>query len=120
MHPDVKPRVETPMQCGRVHLVALACLFTFEIASAQSAVVLISDDEAKLPPPKTAPADARGVTRAPKIELVAPEGSFRSPVPMKLTFVSYGGVNIDVGSLHVLYLRDPNIDITLRLKPFVT
>jgi hypothetical protein len=108
------------MHRTRVALVALSCLLTFEAGLSQSVVVLISDDEAKLPPPKTAPLDMRGVTRAPKIVLTLPDGPFHSPGPLKLIFQAYGGVRIDVDSLRVLYLRTPNVDITTRLKPFVS
>ena len=108
------------MQRARNLLVTVACLLTFETGMSQSAVVLISDDEAKLPPPKTAPLDARGVTRAPKIELIAPDRSFHSPVAVKLTFQSYGGVKIDVDSLRVFYLRTPDVEITTRIRPFVS
>jgi hypothetical protein len=58
------------------------------------------------------------VTRAPKAELIAPDGSFHSPVHVKLTFPSYGGVNIDAASLRVFYLPTPDVDITARIKPF--
>jgi len=108
------------MQRATILVVALACLLTFETGQAQSGVVLISEEEAKLPPPKAAPRDARGVTRAPKIELIAPDGSFHSPVHVKLAFQSYGGVNIDAASLRVFYLRTPDVDITARIKPFVS
>ena len=102
-------------------LIAIFCVLTLATGFSQSAVVLISDDEAKLPPPKgAAPIDSRGVTRGPKIVLVAPEGAFRPPAALKLTFQSYGGSAIDVGSLRVLYLRTPDVDITARFKPFVS
>ena len=108
------------MQRAPIILVVLACLLTFETGLSQSGVVLISDEEAKLPPPKTAPLDTRGVTRAPKIAMTSPAGTFHSPVSLKLTFQSYGGVRIDVNSLRVLYLRTPDVDITTRIQPFVS
>jgi hypothetical protein len=108
------------MQRTRILLAALACLVTLQSGFPQSAVVLISDDEAKLPPPKTMPLETRGVTRGPRIVLNAPEGAFRSPAALKLTFQAYGGVTIDVDSLRVLYLRTPDVDITARIKPFAS
>jgi hypothetical protein len=62
-------------------------------APALAAHVLITQDEANLPPPKGAVAvDRRGVTRGPKI---------------------------DEDSVKVTYLRTPNVDLTPRIKPFV-
>lgn len=107
------------MQRASILLVALAFFLICETGQSQSSIVLISDEEAKLPPPKDRSPDGRGVTRAPRIELIAPNGSFRSPVQVKLTFQSYGGVTIDATSLRVFYLRTPDVDITARIKPFV-
>ena len=104
-------------------LLALALLAVLAVgssaATAQSSIMLISDDEAKLPPPKSIPLDTRGITRGPKIEVVAPREQFTSPGPVKLTFQTYGGVRIDLGSLRVAYLRASDVDITERVKPFV-
>jgi len=89
-------------------------------AAAQHGITLISEDEAKLPPPKSLPLDARGITRGPKIEVVAPREQFTSPGPVNLTFQTHGGVMIDLGSLRVVYLRASDVDITERVKPFVS
>lgn len=103
-------------------LVALLFIFGLSLstASAQSGVTLISDEEAKLPPPKIVPHDTRGITRGPKIEVVTPAGEFKSPGPIKLSFQTYGGVNIDVNSVRVAYLRASDVDVTERLNPFVS
>src|SRR5580700_10325068 len=59
-------------------------------------VLLITDEEAKLPPPKGAIAtDRRGITRGPKIELVADVEPVHSPMHLHLKFESYGGAKID-------------------------
>ena len=81
-------------------------------------VVLITADEAKLPPPRGAIiADRRGITRGPKVEMVA-EGD-HSPMHLQLKFESFGGARIDPDSVKVTYLRTPNVDLTVRVKPFV-
>jgi hypothetical protein len=85
-----------------------------------SATVLISSEEAKLPPPKGAIAiDRRGVTRAPKIILVSSTEPVHSPVHLQLRFESFGGTKIDQDSVKVTYLRTPNVDLTPRVKSFV-
>jgi hypothetical protein len=85
-----------------------------------SATVLITSDEAKLPPPKGAVAiDRRGVTRAPKIILVSSTDPVRSPLHLQLKFESFGGARIDENSVKVTYLRTPNVDLTSRVKSFI-
>ena len=83
-------------------------------------LVLITADEAKLPPPKGAIAmSARGVTRGPKVELVPQTGASRSPVRLQLRFQTYGGSKVDLDTVQATYLRTPNVDLTQRIKPFV-
>jgi hypothetical protein len=83
-------------------------------------LVLITADEAKLPPPKGAvPISARGVTRGPKVELVS-NGAIQSPAPLQLKFQTFGGAKLDLDAVQATYLRSPNVDLTPRLKPFVT
>jgi len=84
-------------------------------------VVLISDEEANVPPPTGAVVvDRRGVTRAPKVDLVSTSGgSVQSPMRFQLKFVSFGGARIDPDSVRFTYIRTPNVDLTPRLKAFV-
>jgi hypothetical protein len=43
-----------------------------------------------------------------------------SPLNLKLQFHAFGGAEIDPGSVVVTYLKQPAIDITSRLTPFIT
>src|SRR5712671_6028873 len=87
---------------------------------ARAATKLITEEEAKLPPPKGAiAADRRGILRGPKIDFVSPAEPVRSPVHLQLKFESFGGAKIDPTSIKVLYLRTPNVDLTPRIKQFV-
>ncbi|OKO90456.1 hypothetical protein AC629_04570 [Bradyrhizobium sp. NAS80.1] len=84
------------------------------------ATQLITDEEARLPPPKGAvAADRRGIMRGPKVEFVSPGDSVSSPLHLQLKFESFGGAKIDPGSVKVIFLRTPNVDLTPRVKPFV-
>jgi len=85
-----------------------------------AAQVLITADEAKLPPPRGAiAADRRGITRGPKVEFVAVAEPIHSPMHLRLKFESFGGAKIDPDSLKVTYLRAQNVDLTPRVKSFV-
>lgn len=97
-------------------LVAAGLLFSGPSRATQ----LITDEEARLPPPKGAiAADRRGIMRGPKVEFVSPGDSVSSPLHLQLKFESFGGAKIDPGSVKVIFLRTPNVDLTPRIKPFV-
>src|ERR1700686_4571963 len=109
-----------------VRIRAVVLLIGFAAAAMPAAVpacaaqVLITEEEAKLPPPRGAvAADRRGITRGPKIEFVASNEPIHSPMHLQLRFESYGGAKIDPASVRVTYLRTPNVDLTGRIKPFV-
>jgi hypothetical protein len=90
------------------------------ITGAAQATQLITEEEAKLPPPKGAiPADRRGILRGPKVEVVSPNEAAHSPLRLRLKFESFGGAKINIDSVKVIYLRTPNVDLTPRVKPFI-
>ena len=69
------------------------------------ATPLITDDEAKLPPPKGAiSATTRGILRGPKVEVISPNEAAHSPLRLQLKFETFGGARIDIESVKVLYL----------------
>ena len=87
---------------------------------AVGATPLITDDEARLPPPKGAiSANTRGILRGPKVEVISPNEAAHSPLRLQLKFESFGGARIDIESVRVLYLRTPNVDLTARVRPFI-
>jgi hypothetical protein len=91
--------------------------------AARAGTVLITAEEAKLPPPaktKNIAFVTRGITRKPSIVLVSPEASVTSPFTLQLKFEAHGGSTITPNSFHLIYLRSPNIDLTGRVKPFET
>ncbi len=89
-------------------------------ATMACADVLVTAEEAQLPPPKGAVAVAnRGITRGPKIEFVQPSANARSPAPFMVKFESFGGATIDLNAVKLTYLRAPAVDVTMRIKPFL-
>lgn len=82
--------------------------------------VLITEEEAKLPPPKSASAiDRRGVTRSPRVELILGKEPLRSPMHLNIKFTAFSGSIIDTASVKVTYDKNPPVDLTPRLKEFV-
>ena len=106
------------MRVSRTGLIILAMgLLT---AGRASATQLITDEEAKLPPPKGAvAADRRGILRGPKVDVVLPGDTVHSPLHLQLKFEAFGGAKIDPDSVKMTFLRTPNVDLTPRIKPFV-
>ena len=88
--------------------------------SGSAATVIITEEEGKLPPPKQMPPPSdRGITRGPKIELDADDKVvLRAPLHLKLKFRTFGGSAIDLGALQVIYIKEPAVDLTTRLRPF--
>jgi hypothetical protein len=106
--------------CLGLLLVCVASAMPAALPAYAAAVVLITEQEAKLPPLKGAvPTDRRGITRGPKIELIADSDPGHSPMHFQLRFVSYGGAKIDPDSLKLTYLKAPSVDLTSRVRPFV-
>lgn len=82
------------------------------------AAALITPEEAALPPMKGAVANSsRGITRGPKIT-VTEESATKSPIHFQVKFQPLGGSTIDLNGLKVIYLKQPNVDLTPRVKPF--
>jgi hypothetical protein len=100
--------------------ITIAAVVSSVAIPAYAAHVLITEEEAKLPPPKGAVAtDRRGVTRSPKITYVDEGEPIHSPMHFHVTFVSFGGAKIDPDSVKVTYLKTPNVDLTPRIRSFV-
>ena len=83
-----------------------------------NAAALITPEEAALPVMKGAVANSnRGITRGPKIT-VTEENGVKSPIRFKVKFQPLGGSSIDPDGVKVIYLKQPNVDLTSRVKPF--
>src|SRR5947199_7818273 len=96
---------------------ALLCSIVAMPVSAH-ATALITSEEAALPPMKGAVANSnRGITRGPKIT-VSEENGVKSPIHFQVKFQPLGGSTIDLEGVKVIYLKQPNVDLTPRVKPF--
>lgn len=104
-----------------ISLSAVALAVSGSLALAAEPVRLITPEEARLPSADPGAAPERNLTRGPGIEAVAPppigvSGTFRLAVKFK----PRNSVAIDPESVRVTYRRQPEVDLTARLKPFVT
>ena len=82
------------------------------------AAALITPEEAALPGMKGAVATSnRGITRGPKITVTEESGA-KSPIRFQVKFQPLGGSSIDPEAVKVIYLKQPNVDLTSRVKPF--
>jgi hypothetical protein len=100
---------------------ALALIVIGSTAHAVEPIHLITAEEARLPSVDPGAAQERNLTRGPGIDAVAPppigvSGTFR----LAVRFKPRNDVAIDPESVRVTYRRQPQIDLTARLKPFVT
>jgi len=93
------------------------------IATPATAFELITADEAALPGGAVPMLELRGSpTRRSGIVVVSPPpgaGLIHSPLDLKLRFQAFGGAEIDPDSVIVTYLKQPAIDITQRIAPFI-
>jgi hypothetical protein len=94
------------------------------VAPPAAAFELVTPAEAALPPGTLPTLDLRGSpTRGPLVTVVSPPpgaGLMHSPMDLKVQFRAFGGAEIDPNSVVVTYLKDPAIDITQRLTPFIS
>ena len=103
----------------RVTLLATVTVLAAIASTRSHAEVLITTEEAQLPPPKGAiGVDRRGVTRGPKVELTSP-AEIQSPSKVQIKFQSFGGATIDLSAVRMVYLRTPNVDLTPRIKSYL-
>lgn len=101
-------------------VLATAAMLT--AAQAADPILLITREEAGLPTaPKTA-TSTRNLTRGPGIDtLPTPDkGVDGKPFRLSVRFMPSNGVPIDPATVRVFYRRQPPIDITERIKPFIT
>ena len=96
--------------------------FTVNGQAVRAGNVLISADEAALPPASDAtkiPAITRAITRRPDLILVSPAKSVHSPFDLQFKFQAHGSSGIKPESFHLIYLKKPTVDLTARVRPYI-
>lgn len=96
-------------------------VFPLVEARAQGGNWLVTSQEAALPLSATSKA-GRAISRGPAIRQVSPAGPVtpNSPFPLRVEFVGRGGEKIDPATAQVTILRGNNINITQRVRAYIT
>jgi hypothetical protein len=119
-----KPLLPRILRSLALALIVCCAGAVFAAATPAAAFDLVTPKEAALPPGAEPTLDLRGSpTRRPIVTVVSPPpgaGLMHSPLNLKLQFRAFGGSQIDPNTVVVTYLKDPAIDITQRLMPFIT
>ncbi|BDT75696.1 hypothetical protein [Polynucleobacter sp. KF022] len=99
-------------------LFAVLLLITSQLVIAAP---LITAKEAALPPAAGTLA-TRGISRGPAIKLASPEADTPvvAPFDFKVNFEPRGDAKIDPGSVKVVYMKSPFVDLTPRLKSAIS
>jgi hypothetical protein len=100
---------------------ACAVVTAVLLAGPAGALQLITESEAALPPDQNL-GRTRGILRGPTVVIVSPPpaaGLMKSPLTLKIKFEAYGGAKIDIDSVLLTYMKQPAIDLTQRIKPFI-
>jgi hypothetical protein len=79
------------MRTGKLFLIAFCSTW---LSQARAGTVLITEQEANLPAKRGIAFDPRGITRAPRIDLVQPGESAYSPMRFQIRFQASGGAKV--------------------------
>lgn len=106
------------------HILPAAVAFSAILGQAHAAepLQLITREEAGLPTASGAAASTRNLTRGPGIDTLSTpdKGVDGKPFRLSVRFMSSNGVPVDPATVRVFYRRQPPVDITERIKPFIT
>lgn len=92
------------------------------IVSSARAEQLITEAEAAMPASSDAGMTLRGITRGPSVEVVSPasDAKLKSPLALVVKFNARNNATIDKDSVKVTYIKAKSIDLTSRVKAFLT
>ena len=102
--------------------VLLPAFFLAGFVTAVHAEQLISEAEAAMPASSDAGMTLRGITRGPSVEVVspAPNAHLKSPLALVVKFNARNNATIDKDSVKITYIKAKAVDLTPRVKAFVT
>lgn len=100
----------------------LLCLLLVATRVEAQPLQLITEAEARLPAALASAeaAPTRAITRNPGISLVSAETVAKDGFPLRIVFEPRGGIAIEPESVRIVYLKNPPVDLTPRLKEKIT
>lgn len=103
-------------------IVLLAAIGAIAMASAAEPLHLITKQEASFPPPAASGSQERNLTRGPGVDRLAPPsvGIGSDPFRFAIKFKPRNGVPVDPAKVRVTYRREIDVDLTARIKPFIS
>lgn len=104
------------------HVLSAAYVVASLGAAAAEPIQLITPSEAGMPVSATPNGSTRNLTRGPGIDtLPTPDkGVDGKPFRLAVRFLPSNGVPVDPASVRVYYRRQPPVDITERIKSFIS
>ena len=105
-----------------MRMVVMSCGALLLLLAHARAEVLITASEAAQPPSSDQRMNMRGVTRGPTIDQISPSPSapVHSPFELKIEFIAHNKANIDPAAVKVIYDKEAPIDLTDRLRKYVS
>jgi hypothetical protein len=112
---------EMPDHFRRILLSMIVLAVSLALVATAGALTLITEDEARLPPGMTGMSRG-GITLGPGIVVVtpSPEKTVKAPFAVKVNFQPHGGSKIDASRVKVIYLKNPAVDVTARMKASIS
>jgi len=104
-------------------IIAVGLTFGLALTGAARGEQLITPAEAALPSPPEVALTLRGITRGPAIEQIEPAPDTKevaSPMSLKVAFSARNNATIDPSNVKVTYVKAPLVDLTERIKAYVT
>lgn len=105
-------------------VLACACALLLPPMAARAAepVQLITSEEAGAPAPDAVGGALRNLTRGPGVDTQGTLGTGVAGKPLRLAvkFLPSNGVPVDPENVRVIYRRQPALDVTARVKAFIT
>ena len=108
-------------------LLASALFLTLPVGLATPACAtelqLITQAEASLPAAPATQIAMRGLTRGPSVDQLSPSPTALvplGPLTFDIAFEAHNGASVDPATVKLTYLKQPAIDLTQRLRPYIT
>ena len=106
-----------------VSVVFLAIPLALGLPAPANAFQLISQSEASLPAAPATQLAMRGLTRGPTVDQVSPLPNAAiplGPLTFDIAFEAHNGASVDPATVKLTYLKQPAVDLTQRLRPYIT